>query len=88
MLAIWVLSFLLAAPGRSGEPLEAGAARSSRDAAAASACRRQRYSGTAPSGPARRPVIGPSSTFATQLSGAPGIDVARASPADEAPPAN
>jgi uncharacterized membrane protein len=25
MLAIWVLSFLLAAPGRSGEPLEAGA---------------------------------------------------------------
>jgi uncharacterized membrane protein len=25
MLAIWVVSFLLAAPGRSGEPLEAGA---------------------------------------------------------------
>ena len=25
MLAIWILSFLLAAPGRSGEPLEAGA---------------------------------------------------------------
>ena len=25
MLAIWVISFLLAAPGRSGEPLEAGA---------------------------------------------------------------
>jgi uncharacterized membrane protein len=25
MLAIWVLSFLLTAPGRSGEPLEAGA---------------------------------------------------------------
>ena len=26
MLAIWILSFLLAAPERSGEPLEAGAA--------------------------------------------------------------
>ena len=25
MLAIWILSFLLAAPGRSGEPLQAGA---------------------------------------------------------------
>jgi len=25
MLAIWIVSFLLAAPGRSGEPLEAGA---------------------------------------------------------------
>ncbi len=47
MLAIWVLSFLLAAPGRSGEPLEAGAAAQMRLAARHDAA----ASGDAPSLP-------------------------------------